>query len=145
MSAFTIQELQSKKDIRFAFPVMKQLRSHLDEQSFLELVIEAQEKEQYKLFALTEKGVIAAVVGFQPMLTLYYGRFIWNCDLVTDEEKRSKGYGKKLLAFVHDWARKNNYERVALSSGVQRIEAHRFYEEKMNDHKASFVFTRRLF
>lgn len=65
------------------------------------------------LHGLFDGNDIVAVIGFQPMITLYYGRFIWVCDLVTDVNKRSEGYGEKLLSYVHDWARENNYESVA--------------------------------
>lgn len=123
---------------------MKQLRTHLNEDTYLELVYEAQEKEGYRMLALFDDAEIVAVVGFQQMITLYYGRFIWVCDLVTDVAKRSCGYGEKLLAHVHEWARTNHYETVALSSGLQRTDAHRFYEEKMNYEKVSYVFKNSL-
>lgn len=144
MDTLIIKELQSQDEILQAFPVMKQLRTHLNEESYLNLVTQAQEKEYYRMFALYDNEEIVAVVGFQPMITLYYGKFIWVCDLVTDSSKRSKGYGEKLLAHVHEWAQANQYETVALSSGLQRTDAHRFYEEKMNYDKASFVFKKSL-
>lgn len=140
MSNLTIKELQSRNEIIKAFPVMRQLRTHLDEGSYLELVSEAQEKEGYKMFALFDGNNIVAVIGFQPMITLYYGRFIWVCDLVTDINKRSEGYGEKLLSYIHKWAHENKYESVALSSGLQRTDAHHFYENKMNYNKVSYVF-----
>lgn len=136
----TIKELQSHDEIMSAFSVIKQLRTHLDEDSYLELVVEAQEKEGYKMFALLYEGKIVAVIGFQPMITLYYGRFIWICDLVTDANSRSKGYGEQLLSYVHKWAKENQFESIALSSGLQRTDAHRFYEEKMGYDKVSYVF-----
>lgn len=140
MSNVTIKELHSQYEIREAFPIMRQLRTHLDETTYLELVLEAQEKEEYKLFGLFDGNDLVAVIGFQPMITLYYGKYIWVCDLVTDGLKRSNGYGDKLLSYVHGWATENNYETVALSSGLQRTEAHRFYEEKMGYNKVSYVF-----
>lgn len=140
----TIKEFKSDNEFLEAFPVMKQLRTHLNEASYLELCKEAREKEGYKLFALYDHDEIAAVIGMQPMITLYYGRFIWVCDLVTDENKRSCGYGEKLLSFAQEWAKENNYEAVALSSGLQRLDAHRFYEDKMGYDKVSYVFKRPL-
>ncbi|AGK54435.1 GNAT family N-acetyltransferase [Bacillus sp. 1NLA3E] len=144
MDTFIIKELQSQNEMLEAFPVMKQLRTHLDENTYLELVIEAQEKDRYKMFALFDGDEIVAVTGFKPMITLYYGRFVWVCDLVTDNNKRSKGYGEKLLTYVHKWAKENNYENIALSSGLQRKDAHRFYEDKMKYDKVSYVFKRSL-
>jgi hypothetical protein len=41
---------------------------------------------------------------------------------------------------VHEWAKENNYESVVLSSGLQRTDAHRFYEDKMDYDKVSYVF-----
>ena len=139
-----IIKLQTREEIVEAYPVMKQLRTHLDEESYLELVCEAQEKDLYQLLALKNDKEIVALIGFKPMITLYYGRFIWVCDLVTDETQRSSGYGEKLLAFVHKWAKENSYESVALSSGLQRADAHRFYEEKMDYDKVSYVFKKSL-
>ena len=144
MNAFTIKEIQSKKEIVEAFPVMKQLRTHLDEQEYLNLVLDAQENDRYKMYALIEANQIVAVIGFKPMITLYYGRFIWVCDLVTDADKRSNGYGEHLLSYVHRWAQEYNYETVALSSGLQREDAHRFYEERMEYEKVSYVFKKFL-
>lgn len=139
-----MRELTTEKEWTEAFPIMRQLRSHLDLNTYLELVTEAQEKENYKINALYDKGEIVAVIGFMPMTTLYYGRFIWVCDLVTESLKRSKGYGEKLLAFIHEWAKDNGYESVALSSGLQRTDAHRFYEKRMDYDKVSYVFKKNI-
>ncbi|AKG73909.1 GNAT family N-acetyltransferase [Salinicoccus halodurans] len=144
MNTTTIKELHTEDEIQDAFPIMQQLRSHLDQETYLDLVLEAKEKDSYKMFALIHEAEIVAVTGFKPMITLYYGRFVWVCDLVTDTNKRSKGYGEKLLGFVHDWAAEKGYESVALSSGLQRTEAHRFYENKMDYDKASYVFKNNL-
>ncbi len=140
MDSLEIKELQSQLEIMDAFPVMNQLRTHLNAETYLELVLEAKEKDSYKLVTLMDQEEIVAVIGFKPMITLYYGRFVWVCDLVTHTNKRSKGYGEKLLTYVHNWAKDNNYESVALSSGLQRTDAHRFYEDKMDYDKVSFVF-----
>ncbi|WP_071394585.1 GNAT family N-acetyltransferase [Bacillus tuaregi] len=144
MKMITIKELSSKDEILLAFPVMKQLRKHLDESTYVKLVLDAQANDQYKLLALLENSEIVSVIGYQPMITLYYGRFIWVCDLVTDEHKRSKGYGEQLLSYVQKWASENDYESIALSSGLQRKNAHRFYEENMKYDKVSYVFKKTL-
>ncbi|MBI0580273.1 GNAT family N-acetyltransferase [Neobacillus cucumis] len=144
MARTKIRILKNPQEWKEAFPIMKQLRTHLNEASFLQLVQEAVEKEGYQLAALYEDESVVAVTGFMPMITLYNGRSIWVCDLVADEEKRSKGYGKKLLNFVHQWAKENGFGIVSLSSGLQRGDAHRFYEDKMEYDKVSYVFLKRL-
>lgn len=93
------------EDWREAYPIIHQLRTHLTEAMYMDLVAEAVNVDRYLLYALYEAEEIAAVVGFKEMTTLNNGRFIWVCDLITDKEKRSLGYGEKLLSFVHEYAR----------------------------------------
>ncbi|MCA0984353.1 GNAT family N-acetyltransferase [Halobacillus yeomjeoni] len=140
----TVKELNSKDEIRKAFPVMKELRTHLDEDTYLELVFEAKEIDRYRMFALMNGEEIVAVTGIKPMTTLYYGRFVWVCDLVTSQKHRSKGFGEKLLSYVNDWAKEAGFESVALSSGLNRTDAHRFYTEKMDFDQVSYVFKKTL-
>lgn len=127
-----------------AYPIMKQLRTSLDLQAYLELVEEATIKEKYQLVALYVDGSIVALCGFMPMITLYNGRFIWICDLVTSSLDRSNGFGATILKYVQEWAIKNDYSTISLSSGLQRIDAHRFYEEKMEYSKVSYVYLKKL-
>ncbi len=110
----TIKELKSKQEWIEAFPIMKQLRTHLNTHSFIELVSQVVEENDYQLFALYDENRIVAVCGFMPMITLYNGRYIWVCD----SSLRSKGYGKNLLHYVEHWAKKQNYDAVSLSSGL---------------------------
>jgi len=63
---------------------------------------------------------------------------------VTREEERSKGYGAELLRHVEAFARDNGCQLVELTSGVQRKDAHRFYEEKMGYSRTSWVFRKAL-
>ncbi|MCA0993721.1 GNAT family N-acetyltransferase [Pseudalkalibacillus hwajinpoensis] len=139
-----IKEMKTKQQWLEAFQVMQELRQHLDEKTYLDLVEEANQKDMYRLYALYDGDELVAVTGFKPMITLYYGRFVWVCDLVTSEQHRSKGYGEMLLTFVENWALENGYQSVALSSGVKKKEAHRFYKEKMSYDQVSFVFKKGL-
>lgn len=138
------KEMSTESDWKEAYVVMKQLRTELDEYTYLQLVKSANEKEGYTLVALYDENEIKAVTGFKPSITLYSGHSVWVCDLVTDDKNRSNGYGKKLLTYVHQWADENGYDNVRLSSGLQRIDAHRFYEEKMGYEKTSFHFKKRV-
>lgn len=140
MSEKMIKELEKDEEILSAYPVMNELRTQLKETEFLSLVKEAIEVERYKLFAMEVDGRIVAVTGFKEMTTLYYGRFVWICDLVTSEPYRSQSYGEELLRFVENWSKDHGYDRIALSSGLKRTRAHKFYESKMNYDCVSYVF-----
>ncbi|MEG9296872.1 GNAT family N-acetyltransferase [Mangrovibacillus sp. Mu-81] len=139
-----IKQLNGEKEWLDGYPILKQLRPHLDESGYLNLIKEASDTDGYKLAALYEEGKIVAVTGFMPMVTLYNGKFIWVCDLVTDAGVRSNGHGKKLLSYVECWAKNNGYDIISLSSGMQRLDAHRFYEDKMDYKKTSYVYVKEL-
>jgi GNAT superfamily N-acetyltransferase len=139
----TIKELTEEEQWKDAFLVMKQLLTDLDEKKYLQLIKEMC-KEGYKMFALFEKGKIVAATGVIQLTNLYYGKHIWVYDLITDESKRSKGYGEKLLLHVQTWGKENGCGIVALSSGFERADAHRFYENKMAYTKSSYVFRRQV-
>lgn len=140
MSEPTIRELVSKAEWRDAFPVMKQLRSHLDEETYLRYLDEMS-ADGYRLFGLFSEGELAALAGVDITTNMYYGRHLWVFELVTDSAHRSKGFGERLLGFLREWAETRGCEKIALSSGLRREDAHRFYEECAGMNKASYVFT----
>ncbi|WP_155268508.1 GNAT family N-acetyltransferase [Clostridium beijerinckii] len=78
------------------------------------------------------------------LTNLYYGKHVWVNDLVTDVNQRSKKYGETLLSFINEWAKENGCDVVALSSGLQQAEAHKFYESKMGFAKTSYVFKKKI-
>ncbi|MBL4934795.1 hypothetical protein JK636_03365 [Clostridium sp. YIM B02515] len=55
-----IRELLSKEELLSAFPIMKQLRTHLNEETYLSL-IEDMKKEGYKMFALYAEDKVVAL------------------------------------------------------------------------------------
>ena len=73
---------------------------------------------------------MVAVAGFRVGENLAWGRFLYVDDLVILPEHRSKGYGAKLLAWLKGKAAMEGCEQMHLDSGIQRKEAHRFYERE---------------
>lgn len=142
--ATRIKELTTREDILSSYHVMRQLRPHLNEEKFAELVTEMMFVGGYKLFALYDDAVLVSLVGFAKQANLYYGKHLWVYDLVTDASRRSRGYGRILMKFVFGWAKENDCECVALSSGIVREAAHRFYEKKFGMEKSSYVFRKAI-
>jgi len=140
MDGVTIRELESEQTWLDAFPVMRQLRTDLDEEQYLDY-LDRMTANGYRLFGLFSDGDLAAVAGVDIMTNMYYGRHMWVFELVTDADHRSRGFGGRLLRYLVDWAEDRGCEKVALSSGVQREDAHRFYEDHMDMERASYVFT----
>ncbi|HEY9664953.1 MAG TPA: GNAT family N-acetyltransferase [Allocoleopsis sp.] len=138
-----IEELQTQEEWQEAFPVMRELRCNLDEQAYLDL-LSSMVKEGYRLFALRDLGVIVSLAGIAILTNFSYGRYVWVHDLVTASSVRSRGYGGQLLEFIEKFARRENCRVVALSSGLERTDAHRFYQKQMNYDKTSYVFKKTL-
>ncbi|MDA8352573.1 MAG: GNAT family N-acetyltransferase [Firmicutes bacterium] len=138
-----IRELISEAEWRQAYPIMKELRTHLDESGFVEMV-KVMQGEGYRLFALETEGEVVAVAGVAIRMNLYYGRHCFVYDLVTRSDLRSRGYGEELLSFLHEWGRQRDCRLVALTSNLTRQDAHRFYEEKMDYRRVSYVFRKDL-
>jgi GNAT superfamily N-acetyltransferase len=59
-----------------------------------------------------------------------FGRRCWVEDLAVDPERRSQGIGKALLDAAREWARERGATRLELESGLDRTDAHRFYERE---------------
>ena len=107
-------------------PVMQQLRTHLDPKDFLPKV-RRQQLDGYRLVYLEDEGSIRAVAGFRVIENLASGRILYVDDLVTDSAWRSRRYGKALLDWLTEEARREHCQFLELDSGVQRFDAHRFY------------------
>src|SRR5689334_16583407 len=107
---------------------MHELRTHLDEDAYVALLHEMK-PEGYRLMALRDEGAIKALAGIAHLTNLYYGRHIWVYDLVTTADGRSRGYGAALLGHVEQMARDLDCDTLALASGLQRLDAHRFYKQ----------------
>lgn len=138
-----IVELQTEAEFRAAFPLMHELRPHLTPDSFLEITGEMV-WDGYRLFGGYEEGKLVALAGVAICLNLYHGRHLWVYDLVTTASARSRGHGRQMLEWLENLAREEKCERLALCSGVQRTDAHRFYEEKMRYERASYLYVKKL-
>jgi len=116
----------SDPEIARCYPVVVQLRPHLSEDAFVPTV-RRQQLGGYELAFVEDEGEVAAVAGFRVLDNLFAGRMLYVDDLVTDERRRSKGFGKALFDDLVEHACANGCLTLELDSGVQRFDAHRFY------------------
>lgn len=125
-----IAEAQSADEIARCYPVMRQLRTHFTEEAAFVAQVQRQRKEGYRLASLEDEGEVRAVAGYRILEWLFGGRYCYIDDLVTDENKRSLGYGDALFDWLVGEARAAGCKHFDLDSGVQRFAAHRFYLRK---------------
>ncbi len=125
----SIKIVTSDKDINNCHSVMCQLRPHIAVEDFLSLV-KTQMQQGYRLAYVEQGGAPVACAGYRCSQNLAWGKFLYVDDLITDEGQRSKGYGKLLLEWLRQQARENDCAQLELDSGLQRKDAHRFYERE---------------
>lgn len=122
----TITIARTDAQLRRCFPVIAQLRPHLDEAEFIARV-KRQRREGYQFAFLTDRRVVKAAAGYRFAESLSWGKYLYVDDLVTAEQFRSQGHGQKLFAWLVRQAKTRGCEQFHLDSGVHRFGAHRFY------------------
>jgi GNAT superfamily N-acetyltransferase len=125
-----IAEAQTDAEIARCFPVMRQLRSHFEDEHVFVTQVRRQRAEGFRLAFLEDESGVRAVAGYRMLESLYAGRFCYVDDLVTDAPARSTGYGSKLFDWLVAEACAAGCQKLELDSGVQRFAAHRFYLTK---------------
>lgn len=123
----------SDSDIQATYPVMSQLRSHVPEHEYVDRVKRQQNAGGYRLAAVIDDGEVRCVAGYRVSECLSWGKFLYVDDLVSDQNKRSKNYGKEMMDWLIAEARAAGCGEFHLDSGVQRHGAHRFYLRERMD------------
>jgi GNAT superfamily N-acetyltransferase len=129
------------EEITEAHTVMKHLRD-VDRATFLKAV-RVQEGSGYRIVSLYTNNGPVAVAGFRISQNLAWRRHLYIDDLVTLPEARSTGYGAALVDWLLQLAKDEGCQEVHLDSGVERKDAHRFYERE-GFHVSSLHFKRVL-
>ncbi len=118
---------QGEHQVNACFTVMAELRPHLDAAGFADRV-RAQGVDGYQLACQVVNGKVVTVAGFRTVLNLAWGRFLYVDDLVTAATQRGHGHGGRMLDWLKTRARETGCDALHLDSGLQRLDAHRFYE-----------------
>jgi GNAT superfamily N-acetyltransferase len=119
-------KIADSSEIRRCYPVMKQLRDVSSPEDF-EQRVAVQQKEGYTIAFVECDGQVVAVAGFRYYHMLATGKTLYVDDLITDEARRSEGFGEELMQWLMELARSSNCRMFSLDSGTQRRRAHRFY------------------
>ncbi|WP_421378792.1 GNAT family N-acetyltransferase [Bacillus salacetis] len=138
-----IKEAVLEQEWDKAYELLKELRTDLSKVEFTHLLRDMR-SEGYRVFCLYEAEDIVSLAGVIIRTNFYAKRHVFVYDLVTSSSARSMGYGRKLLQFVEKWGKEQGCETVGLDSGLQRKDAHRFYENKMGYQKSSYAFRKNL-
>ena len=109
-----VKVAQSDADIARCFVVMRQLRPHLkDEAEFVSRCSAQMAECGWSLIYVEDSGTVAGVAGFRIQNFLHSGKTLYVDDLVTDEGRRSKGFGEALLSWMENHARSQGCQTLA--------------------------------
>ena len=117
----------TETEIAACYPVMHQLRPHLEENEFVSQVQRQMHKHGYTLVYIAASEQIVAAAGYRVIESLSWGRALYVDDLITLSSARKQGYGGRLLDWLMQTARELSCAQFHLDSGMHRHEAHRLY------------------
>ena len=112
--------------VRRCYPAFRELRPHLDKQTFMERWAE-QSATGYEIVFIEANGDVAAAAGFRELTTMAWGRILYLDDLIALPCRRGAGYGTALLRFLQQETIRRGLEELHLCTGYSRHDAHRSY------------------
>lgn len=122
----TIREI-AKQEMPSIFPFIKQLNKDMTEERFTALLGLMLEKGYRCAGAFDAEGKLVGISGFWELVRFWCGTHVDIDNVVTDENLRGQGIGKKLIDWIEDWARKQGYTFAVLDSYTHNSDSHRFY------------------
>ena len=121
---------ETPDEIAATWPVMHQLRPHLDAGAYLAQVLRLRAERDFQLARMVVDGDVVAVAGLRFGEWLHGGRYLEIEDFVTGEQCRSQGYGGRILRLDRGLGARRGLPSLRLLSGTHREAAHRFYRRK---------------
>ena len=118
--------LQSENELIKIAPTLCQLRPQYSQEQLIVQILK-QQQNGYQIAYVEEEDTVICVAGFVISEKLAWGKSLYIDDLVTNQECRSRGAGKRILDWLKDYAHSQQCNQIHLDSGVQRFAAHRFY------------------
>ncbi len=121
--------------------LLQQLRPRLETSEKCKKAFDLAKKSDIKFLAIYDDNLLKGIISYRIMFNLYLEEHLVIDDLIIEENLRGKGIGTKLINFVIQLAEKKNIKTIKLDSGLQRNQAHNFYEN-LGWEKKCFTFER---
>lgn len=128
MPEFQIFKAKDKNDLERCYPVMKELRTALSFNDYMEIFEQAHAADGYEIVGIESDGEVAAVMGYRILFDYVHGKHLYIDDLVSTESQRSKGLGAQLLAYAENLAKELGCKGLRLCTGIENELGKKFYE-----------------
>lgn len=104
-------------------------------------------KQKIKYFTAKDNGKIvgSCYICIIPNLTRGGKSIGYIENVIIDTQYRKKGIGKEIVKKAVEYAKEKNCYKVILQSGIERTEAHKFYESIGFDGESKKAFQIRLY
>jgi GNAT superfamily N-acetyltransferase len=122
-----LRRLETAAEVAACFPLMHQLRPHLESAAELVARWQTQAAEGYRMVAIWRGDRPVALAGYRVQHSLVHGRFFYVDDLVTQENERSSGLGRTLIEWLKAEGRALECARFVLDTPLSNSLGQRFY------------------
>jgi ribosomal protein S18 acetylase RimI-like enzyme len=144
MSVLQYSDINLTDNLVDVFSVLKELRPHLNFDTFLKVFQDASKFDGYKLTAMKdEKNRILGLMGYRVLNDFVHGRHLYIDDLVIAEAYRSMSLGQKFLDYAENLASLNDCLNLRLCTGKENTRGMKFYEKNNWDMRA-VVYKKKL-
>lgn len=89
--------------------------------------IQTLDNNREQVFVAEVDNKVIGYVHVEKFNTLYYEPMVNIQGMVVDSNYQRKGIGKRLMERAEKWGREIGASKVRLNSGIERIDAHKFY------------------
>ncbi len=122
-----LRDVETEDQLRACYPVMKELRPHLESEDEFVARVARQAAQGYRILAAWDGGEVVALAGYRLQENLVYERFLYVDDLVACEKQRGRRWGARLLERLSAYAERAACARLVLDTGLSNALAQRFY------------------
>lgn len=127
IATLDMRYVDQESDVVRCFPLIFQLRPHLESVDEFVERWRRQAIAGYRLLALWDGDRPVALAGFRVQDNLVHGRHLYIDDLVTDAHARSSGLGRLLITRLKALGCSQGLDKLILDTPLSNVLGHRFY------------------
>lgn len=123
----TIKELNTHEEMLQGFAVIRQRYLGMSLETYSVQIAEMMKLNDFKMIGAFLGDEIVGISGYSLLHLLYCGRFLQISSFIVDENKRSLGVGKKILAKIEELGKKLKCDKIVLDSYIENKKSHPLY------------------